>query len=49
MLDEDEVIYLNADLFTQIFLAEYRTYTLTWMDSMECRNEKEVYSVNYVY
>ena len=47
--DEDHIVYLNANLYNQIFLAAYRDYTNYWMDLMDCRNENEVYSINYVY
>ena len=43
------MIYLNADLFNQTYLEAYRQYTISWMDMLDCRNENEVYSVNWLY
>ena len=47
--DEDHVIYLNADLFNQVFLQKYNAYTNNWIDLIEYRDEKEIYSINYIY
>ena len=29
---EDQIIYLNANLFNVVFLQKYREYTLNWLD-----------------
>ena len=45
----DEYINLNANLFMQIFLEQYRQFTLKWLDLTEDRNPDDVYQLNYIY
>ena len=38
-MDEETVITLNANLFSEIFLPKYREYTINWLDLTECRSD----------